>query len=1116
MGRGGRRRLLVVATVAALVGAVAPGPARAAGPPGRPAAKARARATTVTLLTGDRVVLRTLPGGRQAVTVTAAAGSGRTPSFQTWSNRRHTFVVPSDVRKLVGGVLDPGLFDVTALAGMGYDDARAPSLPLIVGHGRAGRAHLAAAALRPVRELASLHATAVRQPRGAAAGLGAELAAGPSAAGITHVWLDRPVHKAALDPNLTQIGAPAAWNAGLNGKGVRVAILDTGIDTTHPDLAGKVIAAADFSDSPGTTDRDGHGTHVAATVAGSGVKSGGRRKGVAFGASLLNGKVLDDFGFGTDSSVIAGMEWAAAHKARIANMSLGGGPTDGTDPLSQALDRITASAGTLFAVAAGNGGGFEQGVDTPGAADAALTVGAVDFDDHLADFSSRGPRLGDFAMKPDITAPGVDIIEARAAGTSLGEPVDQWYTRLSGTSMATPHVAGAAAILAQQHPTWPAARIKAVLMGTAASQPDQTVYEQGGGRLDVAHAIGQRLLADQVNLDFGYFKYPQTGVGPVTRPVRYSNGSSAPLTVDLGVDLRDQQGQPAPAGMATVTPARLTLPAGGSASAQVTVDIRHGPPGLYGGGVTATPTGGQPALHTPLGFYKEPERYDLKIDAIRRDGTPDTGGFDSVGIMNVDNGELFNDFRFLDEHGQVTVRVAPGHYLVVGFVTGAAFDSVSMVGNPELRVARDTRFTLDARKALPLTAAVAGTPTRPAKVDFGYTRYDQTGSFGNSGSFEVAGDLASGGVFAQPTRPVAHGQFEAESQWRLLPPGAASAGVSRRLHDLLFYGPTVPRPPAYRVRAADVPKLARIASRYYAANDHADYVEGRIGFAPLQFAGGTGLDPVAAPIRRVELLTPDPIVWDHFADRFADDADLSLFGFGPGSYPPGERLAESWFEAPLHPQAFGDRDATSMFLSVADLGDAGGHQGGFFEFSDQPVAKGATRLYRHGKLLASGTDPFLEATVRPAPARYRLERDLDVDGLLGLANVTHTRWWFTSGAPSGGGGAVLPLLEVDYRVSPLGGRDGLPAGHAATVDLDIHRLQGAPAGKVVAAHLWFSTDGGAHWTAVALHRLGPGRYRALLPARRLPAGRSVSLRVYARDAGDSRIDQRLLRAFPVR
>ena len=438
---------------------------------------------------------------------------------------------------------------------------------------------------------------------------------------MRRVWLDRRFRATDLDPNLAQVNAPAAWSAGLTGKGVKVAVLDTGIDTTHPDLSGgKVVAQANFSEADSVTDHYGHGTHVASIVAGTGARSSGQRKGVAFKASLLNGKVLDDSGFGSESGIIAGMEWAARQRARVVNMSLGGWPTDGTDPMSQAVTGLTNQYRTLFVVAAGNSGPGGQTVETPGAATAALTVGAVDAEDQLADFSSRGPRSGDYAMKPDITAPGVDILAARAAGTALGEPVGQWYTRATGTSMATPHVAGAAAIMAQRWPRWTPGRIKSVLMGTASPSPSASVYSQGGGRLDVGHAIGQRLIARRANLDFGYFRYPQTGVRLVTRPLLLQNLGDRPTTVDLRAELETEDDSPAPAGMVTVTPPRLTLAAGAQATAQVTVDVQAGAAGLYSGAVTATPASG-PAVRTPLGFYKEPERYDLTIKAIGRDGS---------------------------------------------------------------------------------------------------------------------------------------------------------------------------------------------------------------------------------------------------------------------------------------------------------------------------------------------------------------------------------------------------------------------------------------------------------------------------------------------------------------
>ncbi len=138
------------------------------------------------------------------------------------------------------------------------------------------------------------------------------------------------------------------WKSGHRGEDVKVAVLDTGVDATHPDLTGRVSEAQDFSGSSGTGDAFGHGTHVASIVGGSGAASGGSRKGVAPGADLLIGKVLGDDGFGTESQVIDGMEWAVARGADVVNMSLGSdAPSDGTDPMSQTLNELSAASGVV-------------------------------------------------------------------------------------------------------------------------------------------------------------------------------------------------------------------------------------------------------------------------------------------------------------------------------------------------------------------------------------------------------------------------------------------------------------------------------------------------------------------------------------------------------------------------------------------------------------------------------------------------------------------------------------------------------------------------------------------------------------------------------------------------
>ena len=223
------------------------------------------------------------------------------------------------------------------------------------------------------------------------------------------------------------------------------------------------------------------------TIVGTGAASGGDYKGVAPGADLIVGKVLGGAeGYGQDSWVIAGMQWAAESGADVVSMSLGdSSPSDGSDPMSQAVDALSAQYGTLFVIAAGNSG--PETISAPGAAASALTVGATDKQDELAYFSSTGPLACSGAMKPDIAAPGVDITAARSQEmTDGGEGL---YRTISGTSMATPHVSGAAAILAQQHPDWTGAQLKEHLMSSAKGLADgYSPYEVGTGRLDVAAA----------------------------------------------------------------------------------------------------------------------------------------------------------------------------------------------------------------------------------------------------------------------------------------------------------------------------------------------------------------------------------------------------------------------------------------------------------------------------------------------------------------------------------------------------------------------------------------------------------------------------------------------------
>ncbi|WP_461118657.1 S8 family serine peptidase [Saccharothrix stipae] len=724
-----KRRVRLLAGVAALSAAmaVAPPAGGTATPlsPGGPTATA-SDGRWVTLVTGHRVHASRTAQGRWSV-LTEPEPGGRAAGFIRYGKRRAAgtdlYVVPQEAAALVrAGTLDEELFNVSGLVRQRYDDARSDTVPLLVEYPDVAAA-AAPEGARVERRLPDLGLVAVAERKADARRFWSAITAGEAGAlagGPRRIWLNARV-EASLDVSVPQVGAPTAWARGLTGQDVTVAVLDTGYDGDHPDLAGRVAVSQDFSGSGSARDGNGHGTHVASTIAGSGAASGGKYQGVAPGARLAIGKVLDDSGSGQLDDVIAGMRWAAAEAgAKVVNLSLGSGPTDGTDPASQAVNALSAQYGTLFVVAAGNFGQPDS-VSSPAAADAALAVGSVTKSGALSDFSSRGPRLVDAAVKPEIAAPGSDIVAARAAGTQLGEPVDEHHTRLSGTSMATPHTAGAAAILAQQHPDWTGDRLKAALVATAAPVADAGVFAVGGGLVDLARATAQPVQASPSTIG-SYLKWP--GTQPDKRTVTYTNPGTTPITLALDLRLADGQGQAPPAGLSTLSASAVTVPAGGRADVALTLTPRSGKPGVYGGVLSATSADGEVRLRTPVSVHDEPEMHDVTVAVKNRDGVAPGPQDRSVAlVVNVDTGDTW--FGAAGER----VRVPAGKYSVVGAVSTprpGALPLESTFVDPDVRVSRNTTVSFDARKGKRIShttdqpaarAGVAHTQFRTAITD---------------------------------------------------------------------------------------------------------------------------------------------------------------------------------------------------------------------------------------------------------------------------------------------------------------------------------------------------------------------------------------------------------------
>jgi serine protease AprX len=309
---------------------------------------------------------------------------------------------------------------------------------------------------------------------------------------VDYIWPDLPVHTC-LDVSVPRIQAPQVWDAGFRGEGIKIGIVDTGIDPTHADFAGRVAAMTSLVGGNGTDD-NGHGTHVASIAAGTGAASGGKYRGVAPAANLYVAKVLDAQGGGMMSGVMAGIEWAVDQEVHVINLSLGSsGPCDGTDALSTLCDQAVQQHGVVICTAAGNAGPGVSTVGSPGCARWVITIGAVDDADKVTNFSSRGPTA-DGRVKPDIVFPGAGIVAAQAQGTALGSVVAPGYVELSGTSMATPHATGCVALLLQARPGLTPNQVKWTLLVTALELGENPNAE-GSGRGDVFAAY-QKLVSE--------------------------------------------------------------------------------------------------------------------------------------------------------------------------------------------------------------------------------------------------------------------------------------------------------------------------------------------------------------------------------------------------------------------------------------------------------------------------------------------------------------------------------------------------------------------------------------------------------------------------------------------
>ncbi|MFD3828729.1 S8 family serine peptidase [Streptomyces sp. NPDC058621] len=618
-------RTALGAATAAVLAVTAVGPSTAQpsdGAPGRrpvtgseAAGKQPAAPVTVTLVTGDRILVSTDAAGRTAATAMPRE-DGSQPLVQTRQSGKDLYVYPEDaVAPLASGKVDHELFNVTGLVRQGYDDAHSKKLPLIaVYDASVNVARSAPPAPRGADRslvLDSIGAVALSADKQQAAAFWADVtgtdararaASGP----LKKLWLDGKV-QASLERSTRQVNAPAAWAAGYDGKGTRVAVLDTGTDLEHPDLKGRVGASKNF------------------------------------------------------------------------------------------------------------------------------------------------------------TAPGVGISAAAAGGRGVYA-----YQSMSGTSMATPHVAGAAAIVKQRHPDWTAQQVKAALVGSANTRVPGDVRQTGGGRLDVQAAIGTAVVSAPA-VQGGSYNWPQDRSDRTSVQVPYTNTTARPVTLDLAVEkVTGNDGSAVRSQVARPERRTVTVPAGATVTVPLALDpaakLDRSQYGDVTGRLVATANGVR--VSTPFSLYVEPETVTLRVKLIDRSGKP-AAGPSSLDVIGTDDAS--GERRFNEGAADQVYRVRPGAYFLSAFVgtpdagEGAELtDSLTYLGRPQVELKKDTTVVLDARKAGRLDIA-GDKPLEARNTTLGFARsWDDTWLHAGT----AMGGRTIRGYYASVEGRAKDGAFEFGSYWR--------------------------------------------------------------------------------------------------------------------------------------------------------------------------------------------------------------------------------------------------------------------------------------------------------------------------------------------------------------
>ncbi|GAB3433437.1 S8/S53 family peptidase [Flindersiella endophytica] len=779
------------------------------------------------------------------------------------------------------------------------------------------------------------------------------------------------------------------------------------------------------------------------------------------------------------------MEWAVAQQARIICVALTALPTD-NDPFEPVVDRLSRSSGALFVIAGGNAGPRRYTVTSPGTASEALTVAATNRDQSTADFSSAGPVRGDFASKPDIAAPGRGIVAARAADGKIGAPVGKYYSTLSGTSTAAAHVAGAAAILAQQQPTWNAGLLKTALMGTAKLPVNESVYRQGAGFLDVARAVGQKEFALESSLS-AYVRWPYSRT---TRTLTYRNPSATALTLSLRFEPRDQNGNPAATGVLAL-PSKVTVPPRGTAGVALTIDATKSKPALqYQGRITATANG--VVVRTPVSVTLEPESYEVSLAIIDRNGTPivdgTTGQF--ADLLYLTDLTTHREYVPVPKNGLWVTRVPRGAYSLATHVltpTAGGPPSSTLLAEPRIAVTAPVTLTLDAREGRRSKATVDSADARTTSV--GTALYERSGNSSWLHLVQLSDPAVEPEAYVVSTPRTSHFVLFVLYQQMAAPD---------RTYELLQWEESViPEDPVYRVHDWELSDQAILLGTQNVKGVGQLGRWGFVGPGGGEFAFASAY-PVKLPSARRHLASPHhmggPLI-DWATDlnaNLATDTPAYFEYVEPRSYQASYPASVKLSTAAFSPQGHGIH-LTDGWLGL-DFGPFNSSGGGLITTSPGGSNGGIT-LKRNGVTVATSTNPYhISLGNTSGTATYtaimRAGRSTPWPGYVPRVSGT---WTFQSTRPADWSTA-LPILST--RVSgafDLWGR--APAGRKFPLTLDVN----GTAATIANATVRISYDDGKNWTAVPVNH-ATGEWIATVTHPAVAKSAWVSLRVVVTDS----------------